>query len=208
MEKKTRLAWEEFLNPDVLRQNLILASIYIAYFEILKDSIIDRPKEFFATEWNQGEPNVSEKYRDEILNRNKSPIYSSLSWYKENGVIDSTDLDRFTVIKSCRNELAHELKYLITKGIELRFLEAFKDLIALLNKIEVWWIANVEIPTDEDFADKEINESEIITGPILMLQVILDVALGDEDRSRFYFQEFTKLINEEKINKSSNFSPL
>jgi len=202
------LAWEEFLNPDVLRQNLILASIYIAYFEILKDSIIDRPKEFFATEWNQGEPNVSEKYRDEILNRNKSPIYSSLSWYKENGVIDSTDLDRFTVIKSCRNELAHELKYLITKGIELRFLEAFKDLIALLNKIEVWWIANVEIPTDEDFADKEINESEIITGPILMLQVILDVALGDEDRSRFYFQEFTKLINEEKINKSSNFSPL
>jgi hypothetical protein len=104
--------------------------------------------------------------------------------------------------------LAHELKYLITKGIELRFLEAFKDLIALLNKIEVWWIANVEIPTDEDFADKEINESEIITGPILMLQVILDVALGDEDRSRFYFQEFTKLINEEKINKSSNFSPL
>jgi len=59
MEKKTYLAWEKFLNPDVLRQNLILASIYIAYFEILKDSIVDRPKEFFATEWKHGEPNVS-----------------------------------------------------------------------------------------------------------------------------------------------------
>jgi hypothetical protein len=27
-----------------------------------------------------------------------------------------------------------------------------------------------------------------------MLQVILDVALGDEERSKFYYQEFTKLI--------------
>jgi len=108
-------------------------------------------------------------------------------------------MDRFKLIKSCRNELAHELKDLITKGIELRFLEAFRDLIALLNKIEVWWITNVEIPTDEDFADKEIDESHIIPGPILMLQVILDIALGDDDTSKYYYQEFIKLIKKEKI---------
>jgi hypothetical protein len=194
MKEKTLLAWEQFLNPDVLRQNLILASIYIAYYEILKDSIVDRPKEFFATQWTKDGPKVSEKYKREILIRNKSPLYASLSWLKESGVIDSSDLERFERIRYCRNELAHELKDLITKGIELRYLEAFRDLIDLLNKVEVWWIVNVEIPTDETFSDKEIDESRIVPGPILMLQVILDVALGDEERSKFYYQEFTKLI--------------
>ncbi|MGB8990492.1 MAG: hypothetical protein WCD80_00395, partial [Desulfobaccales bacterium] len=75
MKKKTFLAWEKFLNPDVMRQNLILASIYIAYYEILKDSIVDRPKEFFATQWTKDGPNESEKYKAEILIRNKSRVY-------------------------------------------------------------------------------------------------------------------------------------
>jgi hypothetical protein len=194
MKEKTLLAWEQFLNPDVLRQNLIMASIYIAYYEILKDSIVDRPKEFFATQWTKDGPKVSEKYKSEILIRNKNRLYASLSWLKENGAIDSSDMAIFEHIKSCRNELAHELKDLITKGIELRYIEAFRDLIGLLNKVEVWWIANVEIPTNEDFSDKEIDESQIVPGPIWMLQIILDVALGDEERSKFYYQEFTKLI--------------
>jgi hypothetical protein len=87
---------------------------------------------------------------------------------------------------------------LINKGIELQHLEAFGKLIHLLNKIEVWWILNVEIPTNEDFADKQIDESHIIPGPIAMLQVLLDVALGDEERSKFYYQEFTNLIKSNK----------
>ena len=55
----------------------------------------------------------------------------------------------------------------------------------------------MEIPTNEDFADKEIDESHIVPGPIAMLQVLLDVALGDEERSKYYYNEFTKLINKE-----------
>jgi hypothetical protein len=197
MKKKTLLAWQEFLNPDVLRQNFILASIYVAYYEILKESIVGRPKEFFATQWTKNGPNISEQYKSEVLIRNKSSLYASLSWLKENGVINNFDLEKFEHVKTCRNELAHELKNLITKGIELRYVKAFRDLIALLNKIEVWWIINVEIPTDEAFSDMEINESHIVPGSILMLQVILDVALGDEDRSKFYYQEFTKVMKEE-----------
>lgn len=194
MKETTRLAWERFLNPDVLRQNLILASLYIAYYEILKNSIIGRIKDLFATEWTTEGPLVSEKYKLEVLTRNKSPIYASLSWLLENSVIDNNDLQRFEHVKKYRNELAHELIDLINKGIELHHLDAFGELIILLNKIEVWWIVNVEILTDEDFADKEIDESHIIPGPIMMLQLLLDVALGDEERSKFYYQEFTKLM--------------
>jgi len=195
MKETTRLSWERFLNPDILRQNLILASLYIAYYEILKNSIIGRLKDFFTTEWNKEGAKESEKYKLEVLTRNKSPLYASLSWLIENGVIDVNDLQSFEHVKKFRNELAHKITELINKGIELHHLEVFGNLINLLNKIEVWWIKNVEIPTDEDFADKETNESHIIPGPIAMLQVLLDVALGDEQRSKFYYQEFTNLIN-------------
>jgi hypothetical protein len=80
MKETTRLAWERFLNPDILRQNLILASLYIAYYEILKDSIIGRLKDFFAREWTKEGPMESETYKVKVLTRNKSSIYASLSW--------------------------------------------------------------------------------------------------------------------------------
>ncbi|MEW6658455.1 MAG: hypothetical protein AB1424_07320 [Thermodesulfobacteriota bacterium] len=93
--------------------------------------------------------------------------------------------------------MAHELTELINKGVQLRHLDTFGELIRSLNKIEVWWILNVEIPTDEDFSDMEIDESHITPGPIAMLQVLLDVALGDEERSKFYYQEFTKAVSKD-----------
>jgi hypothetical protein len=36
--------WERFLNPEVVRAELSSASMYVTTFEILKDSIVDRPK--------------------------------------------------------------------------------------------------------------------------------------------------------------------
>ena len=34
--------WERFLDPEVVRPSLFLATMYITTFEILKDSVVDR----------------------------------------------------------------------------------------------------------------------------------------------------------------------
>jgi hypothetical protein len=65
-------------------------------------------------------------------------------------------------------------------------------LIDLLEKIEVWWIVNVEVPGGPDAAGRGINGSAVIPGPIVGLKILLDVALGDQERSQFYYREFTK----------------
>ena len=39
--------WAKFLNPEVLRSNLIAASIFLATYEIFKTSVIDRIHDFF-----------------------------------------------------------------------------------------------------------------------------------------------------------------
>ena len=67
--------------------------------------------------------------------------------------------------------------------------------MALLRKIEVWWVKEVEIPTDPDFNDQEINEDGIVPGRLMSLQILCDIALGGEKKSRFYFDAFRKQVN-------------
>ena len=63
MDDKSKASWETFLNPETLRPNLIAASVYIAAFELLKATIVDRIKEFFTNgfddEWVAHGPEIS-----------------------------------------------------------------------------------------------------------------------------------------------------
>jgi hypothetical protein len=99
-------------------------------------------------------------YRSDVLARNRSPVYASLDWLKE------------------RNAT------LGSEGLPPDFEQCFSDMVIFLRKIEVWWIANVEIPTNPDYDGSDIVEEAIVPGPIMSMQLLLDIALGDEERSR------------------------
>lgn len=47
MDENIQKSWERFLNPESLKENLVISSLYITSFEILKDSIISKIKDFF-----------------------------------------------------------------------------------------------------------------------------------------------------------------
>ncbi len=50
----------------------------------------------------------------------------------------------------------------------------------------MWWIREVEIPTNPDFDNCEIVYDEIVPGQIIALQLMCDIALGSEDISVLY----------------------
>lgn len=187
-----RERWEAFLDPDVLRGKLISASIYIAAYELLKGSIVERIESFFSTDFNQEGRLTSPEYDMEVLSRNRSQLYASLDWLRENDVIDDADLAAFETIKAYRNQLAHEMSGLIAGSTNIAYLEQLPIMAALLKKIETWWIVNVEIPINPDFAEAEIDESGIVPGPSISLQLMIDIALGDADASTVYLHEFRK----------------
>jgi hypothetical protein len=159
---------------------------------MLKDSIIGRIRDFFTSGFNQKGWIIDEEYKTEVLNLNKSPLYASLSWLKNMNVIDDKDVEEFEGIKNCRNELAHEMTNFISKGPTCDPLPLFSKMIDLLQKIEKWWILNVEIATDPDLHDKDIDEDGIVPGQIMTLRLLTDIALGTEEESKFYFNEFIK----------------
>ena len=191
-QKTVASMWEGILNPDVLRPNLISASIYIAGFEILKDAIIDRIKEVYTL---GGLPEDDEKYRSEVLSSNPSRVYSSLHWLKENRVIDDNDAEIFEKVKQCRNDLSHRLAKMLTGGLPDDLPTRFAEMVALLDKIERWWIVNVEIATDPQFDDKEVDESGILPGRVIAMQVMTDVALGSDEDAKTLLEQFREYLN-------------
>ena len=192
MENDVSLSWERFLNPEILRTNLIVASLFITAFEMLKDSIIGRIREFFTDGFNENGWIVNENYKTKVLSLNRSPLYASLEWLKGMNVIDDQDIEEFNKIKNCRNEIAHEIANFISKGPKIDPLPLFSNMIELLHKIEKWWILNVEIPTNPDFDGQEIDEEQIVPGQIMTIRLLADIALGSEEESKFYYREFIK----------------
>jgi hypothetical protein len=192
MDKDPQESWFRFLDPEVLRPNLMLASIYIATYEILKDSIIGRLRDFFVIGFDETGELIDPDYKTEVLDKNKSPLYASLEWLKDSEAITDDDLTIFNLVKQHRNNIAHEISHMLSEGLPSDFSGRFNQMVSLLSKIERWWIVNYEIPLNPELAGKEINENEIIPGPIASLRMMIDVALGSEEQSKFYINEFKK----------------
>ena len=189
-------SWERFLKPENLRANLIISSLFITSYEILKDSIITRIRNFYTNGFNEKGWIVDKEYQTEVKKLNKSLLYASLEWLKNMKIIDDNDIEAFNEIKKCRNQLAHEIVNFIAGGSSINPLPLFPKMINLLDKIEKWWILNVEIELNPNLNDKEIDEKGIVPGPIIMLRVLMDIALGNEKESSFYYNGF----KEQEIN--------
>ncbi len=173
--------WERFLDPEVVRPSLFMATMFITTFEILKDSIVDRIRDFYTHGWDQTGPTIGPQYQDEVMSRNKSALYASLDWLQEHEAIDEDDLKTFENLKKIRNQLAHQLFNVVTGQVESEHTSQFPVLVALLRKIEVWWVVNVEIPTNPDYDGEEIDHAGIVPGAILSLQMLIEVASGSTE---------------------------
>ena len=187
-------SWEDFLNPSVMRNRLTLAAIYIACFEALKDSLVSGIREFFCTGFDESGETIDPQYELSVLSRNRSTVYASLDWLVEMEALEEADIEAYEKVKKCRNVLAHELfSSLATEGLPIYFEAAFSELVRLLRKVEVWWIVNVEIPTNPEYNGREIDEDGITPGRLIAIRLLLDVALGDKEQSGYYYDMFRTL---------------
>lgn len=59
----------------------------------------------------------------------------------------------------------------------------------------LWWIANVEMAINDEVSS-DIGVEAIIPGPVLMLQLLAEIALSPGDESRSYLRKFQRLATE------------
>lgn len=188
--ERAQRGWAKLLNPAELRGNLIAASIFLAAFETLRASVIDRIESFFSDDFRDGEWIESAEYRAKCLALDKSPLRASLLWLRQMGVIDDADIARVDQIREHRNDLAHDLpKFLGTADAEVN-VELLGQIYNLVTKIDRWWIHEVDIAIDPVWADRDVADDEITSGNMLFIQLMLRIATGED--SDALWQEFQK----------------
>jgi hypothetical protein len=192
MSPGTTARWLRFLNPESLKQNLIRASIYITCWELLKESVIGRPKDFFTHKWSaSGEGKPSPAYKTNVLSLHRDPLIASALWFRNRQAVSDGDIELLKSLKKHRNEIAHELpKFLGQADCEVR-LDFLSGAFLLVEKIDKWWIQNVEIPTNPDFAarvftDEELNN--VTSARMICMNLIISVANGDEEGMRQIYE--------------------
>lgn len=178
--------WEDLLTPAVLQERLISTSLYMTAFEMLKESIVGRLRDFYCIGFADGELTISPQYEEKVLSLAKSPLYASLQWLVREEVIVEQDIEVFERLKKLRNTLAHELPSIVLTGRSVGLVEEMQCLMSLLRKVEVWWVVNVEIATDPSFDGVEVDSEGITPGPILMMQIMFDVIAGNESLKEYY----------------------
>ena len=183
-------SWEKFLHPETLRTNLISISLFITAFEMFKAQVIKKPETFFCNGFDENRLTISKDYASDVLSKNKSKLYASLLWLKEMDAIDQSDIDVFDSIRKHRNEVAHEPLEFIASHTREFDISKFQSLISLLKKIEVWWLINYEIAIDPDMLPEDADIDGIVPGPIWSLQLMLDIALGNEPVEGYYYNSF------------------
>ncbi|WP_200862057.1 hypothetical protein [Pseudogulbenkiania ferrooxidans] len=153
---------------------------------------MDDIRGFYSNGFDKNGPTVGTDYQSKVLSKNKSPLYASLKWLRENDAIDDEDLVTFEKLKSTRNLLAHQLFAVVTGQVQSEHEAQFDALVALLRKIGVWWVINVEIPTNPDFDGEEIDEEGIVPGSVLSLKMLIHVASGNTELLEYWRKERMK----------------
>ena len=169
----------KFLNPGAIKSNLILSSLYLTAYELLKDAIISNIRDFFSFDYRDGKAIPDEQYKEEVTKVHRDLLHASCLWLQRNGVITENEVEEINKIRRHRNQVAHELLRLLSEADLNLNIEYFLRIRELLEKIEIWWIENVEIPSNADFDGVEVSKKDIRPGRVVALDYIVLVASGD-----------------------------
>ena len=197
--------WIDFVNPQKLKDNMIVNSLYIANFEALNDYIVDQPKSFFETGFDENGTIVDPDYKEKVLDKDKkNPVTASLLWWKEQEAIDQTDIDTYHSVRKFRNQVTHEMLTFLFEGSD-ELPKHFADLMQLKIKLDRWWTINIEIPTNPDLDDlEEINPEEVVTSSEMLHYLISNILSEDEEKANFFMNAFTEHRDSMEQSNNSN----
>lgn len=194
-------SWKKFLNSQNLRSNLISASMYLTAWESLESAVIDQLRGFYSIGYEEDDWVCGERYRSQVLVRHKSPFRASLLWFLEMNAVNQEDLEIADRIREHRNEIAHRLPEFIFSTEKQIDLELFRSLIALVAKVDKWWIREIEVPTNPDFDNAELTEDDYakaMSGRMIMLNLMITLATGDNNEVSKWNKEFEQAIDDLK----------
>ena len=193
--KSTADAWEKFLNPQSLKQNLISASVFLVAYEMLKQALIDQLRGFFTVSMAaNGEWEIDEDYRQKVLSLDKKEMIACAKWFRDSGALNDDDLLIIKELADHRNIIAHELPAIIGSQKEVSLIH-LRCIYAITSKIDNWWIREIEIPTNPDFDHRTFSEEELsncCSMRMMIMSLLIEIANGDDTKLSSIYEMWRK----------------
>lgn len=159
---------EEFLqnisDKDTIQNHLTFMALYIALYENFKATFVENVKSFLCDLGiKDGELNYRETplYREKVKNRHKNILIATMLWLQDEGAMSAQDYSDFLKIRSIRNNYAHEMPRLIIEGVPQDDIQWFFKLLELYEKLDKWWIDEIEIPASGEFLPGTYDENDV-----------------------------------------------
>jgi hypothetical protein len=195
MKPETEAAWEKFLNPDSLKQHLLAGSVYLAAYEMFKESLVGHPRDFYLSGFRNGKEIIDPQYQAEVLSLAKHTYNASALWWKRHGVIRDDEVQKIGEIREHRDEIAHNIPRFLGTADGVIRLDLLESMFVLLSKLDKWWIREVEMPTNPDFCAHEFSKEEldgVASLRMIFLSFMIPIAHGDDSRLREVYEKWRK----------------
>lgn len=180
----------------MLKEKLILISLFIAVYENFKNTIVINVKYFYWSGYENGKE-YFDYYERDVLNKIKSKqnrqIKATLRWLKEAGAMTEEDEQSFIKITDMRNVLVHNMSSTLYEGLPDDIEELYLTMLRLFEKITKWWICQIEIPTNPDINPEKyenVSWDEVTSVNLEFLKIISDIAINSTEKYQQMFRDF------------------
>ena len=129
-------------------------------------------------------------YKEKVRALDKNIENASLKWFIDAGGITQEDYDTYQKIRKRRNDITHELIKNLNVGFGEEDAQLFADMLRIYNKLDKWWINEIEVPTSADDIPEDYDRDGVCGGQALMLSIINEIVFGNEGN------KYKELLNE------------
>lgn len=114
---------------------------------------------------------------------------------EHSGALADDDLDQLREIREHRNFIAHHIPEILgSLESEVRS-DLLRAISEIVRKIDLWWIREVEIPTNQNFDAVDPDEIDLgatFSMRMAILDLLLQVADGNDETLRQLYEQFKK----------------
>lgn len=196
--------FQNLFDEDTLRKNIEFAALFVLNYECLKEYVVSQVREFYSDSISfvQGEMifKESENYKKNVRSLANKIDTASIMWFVNAGAITEQELDLYHTCRKRRNDITHELLKNLSLGFKESDVTLFLDMVHLYQKIDNWWINEIEIPTSADEIPENYDRNEVVGGQVIILSAINDIMLGNGSTK---YNEILDLLRKMKEKKSN-----
>lgn len=189
--------WNNILNEDILKSNINFAALFVLNFECLKDYIITQPRDFYSdVAIKDGKLccEETEEYKKEVRSLEKNIENASLRWFINADAITEEDYNLYQELRERRNDITHELLKNLNNGFNETDAKLYVKLLELYQKIDKWWIKEIEIPISGEVLSDEYDPEQVSGGQVMILSIINDIIFdNNKERYKNLLEELRKL---------------